>query len=409
MWGTRQGSHPAGRTSPDPTPGAHGVSPRLPLAAVDVAVIGGGVVGLCLAWFLAEEGRGVVVIDDGRHSGTTTNAGSLHVQMQSRFIRLYPDLVAGLEAALPLYPLAVRVWEDVARRLDADIELHVSGGVMVAESREQFDFLATKCARERALGLDVAMLDRADLDRLAPYLGPAVVGAEWCATEGKVNPLLANQAIRRRALALGVVHRTEEQVTVIARAGAGFRLETTRGPIEAGRVVIAAGAGSAALGAMLGVPVPALAEPLHMNVTEPTAPLVKHLVQHADRQITLKQLTAGHVVIGGGWPARLAGPDRFPTVQPASLLGNVTLAQHVVPQIGRLRLLRTWAGINTTVDGRAVLGECAAALGVAFAIPGDAGYTLGPLCARIVADLVTGRAPVVDTAPYSPARFLGAR
>jgi len=345
------------------------------------------------------------VIDDGRLSGTTTNAGSLHVQMQSRFMRLYPDLVPGLESALPLYPLAVRFWQELAGQLEPDVELRITGGLMVAESREQLRFLAAKCARERALGLDVAMLERADLDRVAPYLGPAVVGAELCATEGKVNPLLANQAIRRKALALDVVVRTEERVVAIERNSGAFHLGTCRGRLSARRVVIAAGAGSRALGAMVGVPVPAEAEPLHMNVTEPTTPLVKHLVQHADRQITLKQLAAGQVVIGGGWPARLAGPEALPAVELRSLVGNATLAQHLVPRIGRLRLIRTWAGINTTVDGRAVLGGVAGVPGVTFAIPGDAGYTLGPLCARIAADLLIGRAPVVDAAPYSPARF----
>ena len=53
-----------------------------------LCVVGGGIVGLCLAGFLAEAGHGVVLVDDGRHSGTTANAGSLHVQMQSRFMRL---------------------------------------------------------------------------------------------------------------------------------------------------------------------------------------------------------------------------------------------------------------------------------------------------------------------------------
>jgi glycine/D-amino acid oxidase-like deaminating enzyme len=374
-------------------------------------VIGGGLIGMCTAWFLAEEGHGVVVVDDGRHSGSTVNAGSLHVQMQSRFVRLYPDLVPGLLASLPLYPLAVDFWRDVVRQLDADVQLNVSGGLMVAESQEQFDFLAGKCRREGDLGLDVTMLDRADLDRVAPYLGPAVVGAELCRTEGKVNPLLANRAIRGRALARGVVHRTEETVLAIERAGTGFRVRTDRATVKAGRLVIAAGAGTRELAAGLGVRIPAEAEPLHMNVTEPTVPLVKHLVQHADRQITMKQLAAGQVVIGGGWPARLAGPEAFahPVVEPASLVANVTLAQHVVPSIGRLRLIRTWAGINTTTDGRSVLGSVAGLPGVTFAVPGDAGYTLGPLCARVAADLVVSRDPAIDPAPYTPERFGAAR
>ena len=56
------------------------------------------------------------------------------------------------------------------------------------------------------------MLDRAALDRIAPYLGPAIVGAEHCLTEGKLNPLLANQAIRRRAIAAGAIHCPETPV-----------------------------------------------------------------------------------------------------------------------------------------------------------------------------------------------------
>jgi glycine/D-amino acid oxidase-like deaminating enzyme len=379
-----------------------------PARRFDTAVIGGGIVGACAGWFLAEEGHGVVVIDDGRHSGTTTNAGSLHVQMQSRFMRLYPDLVPAFERALPLYPRAVRFWQELAGRLDTDIELTISGGLMVAENRAQLDFLAEKCARERALGLDVSMLDRADLDRLAPYLGPAVVGAEFCATEGKVNPLLANEAIRRRMAARGVVHLTGERVVGIARERTGFRVTTNSLTCTAGRLVIAAGAGTRELAALLRVFIPTEAEPLHMNVTEPAPPLIKHLVQHADRQITMKQLAAGNVVIGGGWPARLSGEDAFPTVELESLVGNVTLAQHVIPRVGNLRLIRSWAGVNTTVDGRSVLGAAAGVSGVTFAVPGDAGYTLGPLCARIAADLVVGRSPSVDPAPYSPDRFRGA-
>ena len=60
---------------------------------VDVAVVGGGIVGSCLAGFLATEGVGVALIDAGVPGGTTANAGSLHVQMQSRFMQLYPDQV----------------------------------------------------------------------------------------------------------------------------------------------------------------------------------------------------------------------------------------------------------------------------------------------------------------------------
>ena len=211
----------------------------------DVAVIGGGIVGLCLARELAIAGIAVTLLDDGRHSGTTANAGSLHVQMQSRFLRLYPDLVPNLEASLPLYPAAAQRWASLASELGADIELRQSGGLMICEDATSYEFLARKCAREEQLGLRVAMLDRAEVRRIAPYLGDVVTGAELCFDEGKLNPLLANQAMWRDLRARGVPHRLEVRVERLERDGAAMRLTLHDGTtLRAGRVVLAAGAGT---------------------------------------------------------------------------------------------------------------------------------------------------------------------
>jgi glycine/D-amino acid oxidase-like deaminating enzyme len=375
------------------------------VAEIDVAVVGGGIVGSSVAGFLAAEGLGVAIIDAGVPGGTTANAGSLHVQMQSRFMQLYPDLVAGMESTLHLYAKAVHFWKEFEKKLGTGIDLKITGGLMVAEDQAQLDFLAQKAERERRLGLEVDILDRRELERIAPYLGPAVVGAELCHLEGKLNPLLANAAVRRWLNGLPVALVGPEPVRRIERAGAGFRLSTNRGTIGAGRVVIAAGSGSRAVAGSLGVNLPVSPEPLHMNITEPTGLLIGHLVQHADRPITLKQLGTGQVVIGGGWPARLDEGQTYPRVELASIIGNLTLAQHIVPAVAPLRVIRTWAGINTTGDGRSILGAVAGVPGLFVAIPGDAGYTLGPLCARLVADAVLGRKPEEDIGPYSPTRF----
>jgi glycine/D-amino acid oxidase-like deaminating enzyme len=184
---------------------------------IGTVIIGGGIVGLCLARLLAREGCDVAVVDSGRDAGSSANAGSLHVQMQSRFIRMYPDQVPALERALPLYVAAGGLWRELAAELaaerGADIEFKESGGLMIAETPDQYAFLATKCAREKALGLDVSMIDRAELRRVAPYLGDAAYGAEFCAHEGKLNPLFANAAIMASAQDAGAVILTDTQVT----------------------------------------------------------------------------------------------------------------------------------------------------------------------------------------------------
>jgi glycine/D-amino acid oxidase-like deaminating enzyme len=377
----------------------------LPRQHTDVAVIGGGIVGLCLAGFLAQEGRDVMLLDAGGSAASTANAGSLHVQMQSRFMRLFPERVAGFEQQLPLYPKAVEYWREFERAIGADFEMKVSGGLMIAETPDQFNFLVAKSRRERELGLSVELLERADLERIAPYLGSAALGAELCANEGKLNPLKCNAQVRAWASRMGVTIVDRCKVEKLRAASAGFTLTTALGTLAARQVAVAAGPGARALMDSAGAFLPVDAEPLHMNITEATPPLILHLVQHAERSITLKQLSTGQVVIGGGWPAKLAAGSDYPVVDPASMIGNVSLAQFMVPALASLQIIRTWAGLNSKVDGRGVLGEMPGLPGLHAAIPGDAGYTLGPLTARMVADLMTGRDPGTDMRPYSPMRL----
>ena len=382
--------------------------PHPVLRQIDILIIGGGVVGIATGGYLAQEGAEVAVIDAGYVGGTTANAGSLHVQMQSVFLQRFPHLVPQLESSLYLYKLAAAYWKTFQEELGADCEVKVSGGLMIAEDQRQLDFLAKKAKREKELGLDVTILDRRELDRIAPYLGPAVIGAELCAHEGKVNPLLANAAMRRWARGLGVTQLWEEPVLGLEREGRGFRVTTVKGVLKAGKVVLAAGYGSKPLAAQLGFDLPAVGDPLHMNITEGTAPFITHLVQHADRPITLKQLGNGQAVIGGGWPAELGEPGEIPRNKLSSMIGNLSLAQHIIPQLAPLRVIRSWAGVNTGIDGCGVIGPVATIPGLYFAIPGDAGYTLGPITGRLAAECVLGRAPSEDIAVCRPDRFGGA-
>ena len=170
-------------------------------------------------------------------------------------------------------------------------------------------------------------------------------------------------------------------------------------------MLIAAGAGSGRLAASLGLELPCTAELLQMCITEPAEPLMHHLIQHAEQAITIKQLDTGQVLIGGGWPAARERDDLPPAVLSHSLAGNLHLARRLVPDLGNLRLQRTWAGVNTLVDLVSVLGPVETMPDLYFAIPGDAGFTLGPYCARLVVDAMLGRAPDYPLGAFSPTRF----
>lgn len=374
----------------------------------DTVVIGGGIVGLCLSWFLAEDGAAVVCLDDGAECGSTSNAGSLHVQMQSRLSRQFPGRYADFLQSLPMYPRAVAYWSELAKILDANIDLATNGGLMVADDRDQMERLARKCSDENRHGVETSLIGRQELLRRAPYLNGDLAGAAFCPLEGKVDPLKANAAIRRKLQQAGGSIRRRVRVERLAREGPGWAVVCNAARYHAARVVIAAGSGSGPLAASLGFELPVQAEPLHMNITDATPPFLDYLLQHAARPITMKQLANGQIVIGGGWPAGDPAPQLAPSVSLSSTVGNLDLAREIVPEVGGLRVVRSWAGINPRADLLSVLGEAPASPGVFVAVPGDAGYTLGPYCARLVADLMAGRPPDFPLAPFSASRFRSA-
>ncbi|MDH3659478.1 MAG: FAD-binding oxidoreductase [Alphaproteobacteria bacterium] len=372
--------------------------------AVDVAVVGGGITGLAAALALSDQGARVALFDAARHAGSDANAGSLHVQLQSRLLRLFPEEAANVESSLPVYLAAVQAWKVLDRRLGG-VELVQKGGLMLAEGPDQLAFLEKKAERELRLGLDVAILDRDELAHLAPWLGDHVIGAELCRDEGKLNPLVANRKLLMALKRAGVAYRrcTVERLEPDAL---GVRVVHGDGSCRAERVVLATSWGTRALGEALGTIIPVSWEPLHMNITEPADYVIEHLVQHAERPITLKQFQSGQIVIGGGWKARFDSAHGTPEVLEGSVLGNTALAAWLAPGIRNLRVIRTWAGLNTTADGKSIIGPLDAAPRVIVAVPGDAGYTLGPLVGKIVADLALEQAPAFDLAPFRPSRFV---
>ncbi len=369
----------------------------------DLLVVGGGITGQCAALAAAEAGARVAIVDFARNAGSHANAGSLHVQMQSRFLRLNPHLADNLESSLPLYLAAVREWERLEQALGG-VELTREGGLMLAETEAQMAFLEEKAGREAKKGLSVDLLDRDALARIAPYLGEAIMGAEICHDEGKLNPLVANRRMEARLAEHGVA-RHDDRIVALEDGPDPAARGARR--YAADRILVAAAWGAGKLAGELGLALPTPPEPLHMNITEPGHYAIRHLVQHAERSITLKQFASGQVVIGGGWPARAGAGDGAPTVLGRSMLGNVALAARIAPGIGGLRVLRTWAGYNTPVDGKATIGPAREGGRVHLALPGDAGYTLGPVVGRAGAALALGLEPPLDPAPYSPTRWRG--
>ena len=372
-----------------------------------VAIVGAGIIGIATAWELAREGVDVVLIERDQPSAHASgnNAGSLHVQLLAyNFGEL--ATAAGLPAAqtLPLQRESARLWPAVADTLGVDLEISRTGGLMVAETEEQMAKLARKTALEARFGTPVEVIGRDDLRALAPHLSERLAGAAFCAEEGKMSPLKAGPAVLEAALAAGARLLPETEVLAIERRGGAFDLRTTRGTVRAGRVLNAAGGWAPRVAAMLGVSLPVRASPIQLIVTETAPPLLTHLLAYADRHLTMKQMAAGNLVIGGGWPSELDPESERARVRRESVEGNLWVADRVLPALRSLHVIRTWAAMNVLSDGAPILGEVPGVPGF-FTASTVNGLTLAPVLGRINAELLrTGRTGR-ELAPFMLERF----
>jgi glycine/D-amino acid oxidase-like deaminating enzyme len=369
-----------------------------------VVVVGGGLAGTALAYYLRGEGVDVLLLERSElnREASGTNAGSFHFQIAIH--QLTARETAGsrerLLADVRLLSDAARLWLSLEDELGAPLGVHTIGGLMVAETPEELQILHDKHLIEEEAGLETHVLEGDELRRFAPYLADDLLGATYCPQEGHANPFLAAPLYALRAVERGAVVRTHVEVTSVQP---GFAVETTAGTIRANRVVNAAGAWANELAATSGLRLPIRAEGLHVNVTEPREHVLDPLLQHIGRRLTLKQAANGTFIIGGGWPAHPeTAPARYSTLW-ESAAGNAAVAARVMPSLADVRIVRMWTGVMAFSDDlQPVVGEMSSLLPGYFACVVPTGFTLGPLIARMLAAHMAGRAALPPE--YAPDR-----
>jgi glycine/D-amino acid oxidase-like deaminating enzyme len=371
---------------------------RLP-ESTDVLVVGGGLAGTALAYYLARHGVEVVLVERGElnREASGTNAGSFHFQIAIHQLtsaetenvreRLQIEVRQQVEAA--------EVWKGLERELDGPLGIHFTGGLMVAETEAQLRLLHEKRVIEEEAGLEIEIFEGEELRTFAPYLAPDLTGASFCPQEGHADPALAAPLFALRAVEAGASIRTHTEVTAVDVDPDGgaerFTVTTASGPIHAHRIVNAAGAWANEIAALAGLKLPLRSEGLHLNVTEPREHVLVPMVQHIGRRLTLKQTENDTFIIGGGWPARPEPRPRRYSTSWESMAGNVAVAMRVVPLLADVRIVRTWSGVMAFTDDLApVVGESRRLPGY-HTLVATTGFTMSPLMARLLAEsMATG-------------------
>jgi sarcosine oxidase, subunit beta len=391
-------------------------APSLNSERYDVAVVGAGLIGCAAGFYLTRAGKRVLVLDQSEtnRGASGRNAGSLHFQIEPRMVDVLLSNPQKLAELIPVNLQAIEDWRRVPSELHRDLEIVMHGGLLIAETAAEHALLLRKNVLEVGAGLEVRIVDGAELRRLAPYLSEQVRFASFCPQEGHANPRLIAPAFAASAQANGAVFRLNARVKNLQPKSNGWKItyhcDGKDIDIQTESVLVAAGAWSKEILKPLGFHVPLTAVGLQMMVTQRTTPLISHLVQHMGRRLSIKQVEAGNILIGGGWPAKLEHADELGSVADAELheramIGSAAVAAHTVPATRQLSIIRSWSGIACIApDHLPVLGAVDSLPGI-FIAAGGSSFTLGPTYARLIGELISSGHASMPIGLYHPERF----
>jgi len=363
-----------------------------------VVIIGGGVIGTAIAFFLAKSGiRNVAVLEkDYLSSGSTGRCGGGIRQQWSERMNVR---------------LAIRSVEHFKRfdsEVGFDIEYNQGGYLLLAYTDEEVLSFSKSTSMQQEEGLDVVLLSREETARIFPFINLTnVKAAAYCPSDGHANPHLTTFAYARAAQRMGVDILTHTSAKrILTENGRITGVLTDRGEIEAEVVVNAAGGYSHEVGRMAGIDLPTESYKHQIFVTEPLEHFMDPLVISFENNFYIRQTESGNFIMGHGDKEELPGHDITPTWK---FLREMTgKMQEFFPFLSDIRILRHWAGLyNMSPDALPIIDRSCEIEDFYFAIGFSGhGFMLAPAVGEAVAEwIVYGEPKSVDISNLSLNRF----
>jgi heterotetrameric sarcosine oxidase beta subunit len=366
-------------------------------ASAEIVIVGGGVVGLSIAYYLAKRGlEDVVVVERGylAEGASGRNGGGVRQQWSTELnIRLMQESV------------------ELCRRFAVDLGVNVwfrqGGYLFLARNADEVKRLEKNIALQNRCGVATRMLDPRQALAIVPELDlTGIVGASYNPTDGILFPWPFLWGYARQAAAHGARIFTQTPVGGLEpQQGGGYVVHTPRGAVRARRVINATGAWSPKLGAMLGVEIPTYPIRHEICSSEPLKPFLRPMVSELASGLYCSQSMRGEIVGGVTIPGHRSTYGMGSTLE--FLATYARRLVRLMPILGDIKILRQWAGpYDQSPDGNPILG----------AVPGHPdfflacgfvghGFMMAPIIGKLYGEWLTGGTPHEIFTRYKLDRF----
>lgn len=387
----------------------------------DIAVIGGGIVGCAVVQQLTEllpRSTRIILLERGSIAGGTSGCCMGHLMVT-------PDNAQ--EYALTANSL--RLWRELAERAPGAVQWNPTGALYLADNEDDLPLLETLRQQFVACGDNAEILGQDQLREREPGLAHDIPGALFYPGDAVVLPMFGAGVMLRQARQRTGLLQVRTGVTVT-----GFKMDrgriaavqTSRGDLQAGNVVLAAGVWTPELGVAAGLK----SLPIHprrgdLAVTaHHTTPVRTQILEvaylrfaHGTAQVdptrtdqdrgahavNLQPQSNGSCLIGS--TRQFAGMRR--EVNRDLLHTSLARAMRYLPALRDAPIVRTWAGLRPySIDKHPLIGPVPGVHGLHIAAGHEGlGITLAPITGRLIAQSIARTKPEIDPRPYLPARF----